>query len=120
MDRERLKEFFSWKHRWVRWSVGFVIWTLLGVSFAIRSYLQGLQNNSNPSWKGTLSAFLTDFYLWGLVSPLIFMLARRFELWRHFPRNVFIHAISSFVVSAVVLMLSVPVYLYFGYRYLSL
>jgi two-component sensor histidine kinase len=119
MDRARLKEIFSWKHRWVRWGVGFVVWTLLGVSFAIRSYLTGLQNNSNPSWKATLSAFLTDFYLWGLVSPLIFLLARRFELWRHFPRNVLIHVVSSLVFSTVVLMLTGPVYWYVGYPNLA-
>ena len=115
MDRERLKELFSWKHRWVRWTVGFLVWTLLGVSFAIRSYLTALQNNSNPSWKGTLSAYLTDFYLWGLVSPFIFLLARRFELWRYFPRNVFIHVVAGLIFSIVVLMLTGPVYWYFGY-----
>jgi hypothetical protein len=91
MDRAKLKETFSWKHRWVRWGVGFVVWTLLGLSFAVRSGLSALQSNLNISWKAMITAYLTDFYLWGLVSPLIFKLARRFELLRRIPRNLLIH-----------------------------
>ncbi len=114
-DRVRLREAFSWNHRWVRWSVGFVVWTMLGLSFAVRSYLTALQNNANVSWKGTLSAYLIDFYLWGLLSPLIFILAKRFELWRHLPRNFFIHGILSAVFSFVVLSIAAVAIWYLGY-----
>jgi sensor histidine kinase YesM len=118
-DRVRLKEAFSWNHRWVRWSVGFIVWTMLGLSFAVRSYLTALQNNANVSWKGTVSAYLIDFYLWGLLSPLIFILAKRFELWRHLPRNFFIHGILSAVFSFVVLSIAAVAFWYLGYPNLA-
>jgi len=110
---------FSWEHRWVRWSVGFGVWSMLGLSFAARSYLSALQNNTEVSWKGTLSAYLVDFYLWGLVSPLIFWLAKRFELWRYLPRNILIHAVLSCIFSFVVLAVTAPVFWYLGYPNLA-
>jgi sensor histidine kinase YesM len=88
---------------------------MLGLSFAVRSYLTALQNNADVSWKGTVSAYLIDFYLWGLVSPLIFILAKRFELWRHLPRNLFIHGILSAVFSFVVLSIAAVAIWYLGY-----
>lgn len=119
MNREliqsKLKAAFSWDRRWVRWSFGFAVWTLLGSSFALRTYLSALQNNINVSWKSTLSAFLLDFYLWGLASPVIFMLARRFELRRQLLRNLLIHVGLSAGFSFAVLAIAAPVYWYFGY-----
>jgi sensor histidine kinase YesM len=115
MDRAQLKETFSWDHRWVRWVVGFAIWTLMGLSFAVRSGLSALQSNLSISWKAMITAYLTDFYLWGLVSPLIFKLARRFELLRRIPRNLLIHLALSAVLSFLVLSTAAVVYWYFGY-----
>lgn len=119
MNREliqsKLKDVFSWDRRWVRWSFGFVVWTLLGTSFALRTYLSALQNDINISWKSTLSAFLVDFYLWGLVSPVIFRLAKRFGLRRQLVRNLLIHIGLSAIFSFAVLAVAAPVYWYFGY-----
>lgn len=115
----KLKDIFSWDRRWIRWAFGFVVFTLLGSSFALRSYLQALQNNVNTSWKATLFAYLIDFYLWWMVSPLIFMLARRFELRRHFLRNLLIHVAFSAVFSFAVLAIAAPTYWYFGYPNLA-
>src|SRR5262249_8061214 len=115
MDRAKLKEAFSWKHRWVRWSVAFVVWTLLGLSFAVRSYLSALQSNINVPWKAMSTAYLTDFYLWALVSPLVFKLAKRFEVLKRVPRNLFIHLVLSAVFSFIVLSMAAVVYWNFGY-----
>lgn len=114
-----LRHALSWDHRWVRWCFGFAVWTLLGHFFALRTYLGALQDNIHLSWKATISGYLVDFYLWGLISPLIFKLAKRFELGRDLPRNLFIHAAFSVVLSFVVLSAAAPAYWYFGYPNIS-
>jgi hypothetical protein len=62
-----------------------------------------------------LSGYLADFYLWGMLSPLIFLLARRFELRKNFPRNVLIHLGASVVLSGFVISAASPLVWYFGY-----
>ncbi len=115
MDRARLKEVFSWNHRWVRWCFGIFIWTLLGSSFGVRSYISARQSNVDVSLKVMVSAYLTDFYLWGLVSPLIFRLAKRYELLKHLPRNLLIHLVLSAVLSFLVLSTAAVVFWYVGF-----
>jgi two-component system LytT family sensor kinase len=100
---------------WVRLLLGFLVWTLLGISFALGSYLNALQDNAVVSWKRILSGYLADFWLWGMLSPLIFRLATRYELRDRFPRNLFIHVTLSIVLSFVVLSAAAPLYWYFGY-----
>ena len=99
---------------WFRWLFGFCVWTLLGFSFALGTYLGALQNGVHVEWKRTITGYLSDFYLWGLLSPLIFKLARRFELRERFPRNVLLHMASSVVLSFVVLSAAALIYWYLG------
>jgi len=109
-------ESFYARHRWwLRWCFFFCVWTLLGVSFALSTYLGARQDNVQISWKRALSGYLADFYLWGMLSPLIFLLARRFELRKHFPRNLFIHLGASVVLSGFVLSAASPLVWYLGY-----
>jgi len=103
------------RHRWwVRLCFGFCVWTLLGFSFALGSYLGARQENVQLSWRRTITGYLADFYLWGILSPFIFKLARRFELREHFPRNLLIHIAVSVVFSFVVLSAAAPLSWYFG------
>ena len=109
-------ESFYIRHRWwLRWCFFFCVWTLLGVSFALSTYLGARQDNVQISWKRILSGYLADFYLWGMLSPLIFRLARRFELRQHFPRNLFIHLGASVVLSGFVISAASPLVWYLGY-----
>jgi signal transduction histidine kinase len=109
-------ESFYARHRWwLRWCFFFCVWTLLGVSFALSTYLGARQDNVQISWKRILSGYLADFYLWGTLSPLIFLLARRFELRKNFPRNVFIHLAASVVLSGFVISAASPLVWYLGY-----
>ena len=117
--QSRHKNIISWDRRWIRWGFGFAVWTLLGFSFALRTYLSAVQSNATIFWKTTLSGYLVDFYLWGAISPLIFILAKRFELRRHTLRNLFIHASFSVVFSFAVLAVAAPTYWYFGYPNLA-
>ncbi len=87
----------------------------MGISFALSTYLGARQDNVQISWKRVLSGYLADFYLWGMLSPLIFRLARRFELRRNFPRNPLIHIAASIVLSGFVLSAASPLVWYLGY-----
>jgi len=115
-SRTLSSESFYSRHRWwLRWCFFFCVWTLLGVSFALSTYLGARQDNVQISWKRVLSGYLADFYLWGMLSPLIFLLARRFELRKHFPRNVLVHLGASVVLSGFVISAASPLVWYLGY-----
>ena len=100
---------------WIRLSFGFLVWTLLGISFALSAYLNAVRDNANISFKRTLSGYLADFWLWAMLSPLIFRLAVRFELRDRFPRNLFIHLVISIVFALIVLSAASPLTWYLGY-----
>jgi signal transduction histidine kinase len=107
--------FFGRGTRWLRWFFFFCVWTLLGFSFALSTYLGARQDNAQISLKRLLSGYLADFYLWGMFSPFIFRLARRFELRHHFPRNLLIHISVSILLSGLVLSAASPLVWYLGY-----
>jgi signal transduction histidine kinase len=109
------KSFYARHRGWLRPVLYFCVWTLLGVSFALSTYLGARQDSVQISWRRILSGYLADFYLWGMLSPLIFFLTRRFELRKHFPRNLLIHISTSIVLSALVLSAASPLVWYFGY-----
>jgi signal transduction histidine kinase len=116
VNQQHNPESFYARHRWwLRWCFFFCVWTLLGVSFALSTYLGARQDNVQISWKRVISGYLADFYLWGMLSPLIFLLARRFELRKQFPRNVLIHIGASIVLSGFVISAASPLVWYFGY-----
>ena len=107
---------FYARHRWwLRWLLYFCVWTLLGVSFALSTYLGARQDSVQISWRRILSGYLADYYLWGMLSPLIFLLARRFELRKNFPRNLLIHVAASVLLSGLVLSAASPLVWYLGY-----
>jgi LytS/YehU family sensor histidine kinase len=66
-----------------------------------------------------VTGYLADFLLWGMLSPLIFKLSRRFELREVFPRNLLIHVALSIFFSFVVLSAAAPLVWYFGYPNLA-
>jgi len=115
LSPHRFKSFYDRHRWWLRWCFFFCVWTLLGASFALSTYLRALQDNIQISWKRILSGYLADFYLWGLLSPLIVLLARRFELRKHFPRNLLVHLAASVILSGLVLSAASPLVWYLGY-----
>jgi sensor histidine kinase YesM len=99
----------------IRVFFGFLVWTLLGISFALSAYLNAVRENANVSFKRTLSGYLADFWLWGMLSPLIFKLSTRFELRDRLPRNLLIHLAISVFFALVVLSAASPLTWYLGY-----
>ena len=100
---------------WIRVSFGFLVWTLLGISFALSAYLNAVRDNASVSFKRTVTGYLADFWLWGMLSPLIFRFARQYELRDRFPRNLFIHLAISIVFALIVLSAASPLTWYLGY-----
>jgi two-component sensor histidine kinase len=102
--------------KWQNWAIGFVVWTIIGLSFASRTYLSYTQTRTDVNWKHVYSAYLIDFYLWGAVSPFIFWLARRFPIERgHIFKRVVSHLLIALILNFLVLSAASPMFWYFGY-----
>jgi two-component system LytT family sensor kinase len=56
---------WQWNNRWARWISAVLLWSTLGLLFA----LPGL---SSPNWNRSLLGSLCFWWAWGLVTPLIF------------------------------------------------
>ncbi|HEX8250316.1 MAG TPA: hypothetical protein VF599_19235, partial [Pyrinomonadaceae bacterium] len=108
-----MKETF--KINWRHWAVGFLVWTLVGFSFALRTYFYNQRMGMDISLLPLIISYSIDFYLWGLASPLIFLLCRRFPLERkQLLRHTFFHILSAAVFIFVIIVVSVPLSWYLG------
>lgn len=73
----------------VKWGLIFLIWTLLGLLFVFQAFIYNVNYNGREfNWMRTFSYQLSNFWLWALLTPFIYMLSRRFplgrrQLWRH-------------------------------------
>ena len=93
--------------RWFKWALGFIFWTIIGLSFASQFYLSSSKFGRSPvRWSQALSWSLGDWYVWAILSVPIFILARKFPLER--PRwkiNSFLHLAAAFGFSFVYIVL---------------
>jgi len=80
--------------RWLRW-LG--LWTLLGLVSSVQIFFAHDRLAINPyTWRQALLAGLASWYLWGLLSPLVAWLGRRFQVDRaNSGRHFFIHLGAS-------------------------
>ena len=71
---------------WLRWTLLFGFWTLLGMSFAGQFYISSFKAGVSISWGRAVSWALGDWYVFAVLSLPVFRLARRFpiapENWR--------------------------------------
>ncbi len=89
-----------------RWVLGFVFWTLIGLSFASQFYLSSFKAGRPVSWSQAVGWSLGDWYVWALLALPIFQLARRFRFdARRWVRNVGIHLVASAVFSLAYILL---------------
>ena len=88
------------KNRWAAWIAAILLWTALGVLFA----LPGL---SSGNWRRALWVSLFQWWSWGLVTPLIFWIDAQLpfkenQLLRrvlaHLPVSVIVTILHSYVV----------------------
>src|SRR5881227_2233466 len=66
---------------WRRTALLFVGWTLVSIIFAGISYAAAIgENNKEFGFISALRLNLVQFYLWGILSPLLFRFSRRFPI----------------------------------------
>jgi two-component system, LytTR family, sensor kinase len=69
------------KINWRRAALLFCGWTLVGVIFALVSYAAAIgENNKEFGFVSALRLNLVQFYLWAILSPLLFCFSRRFPI----------------------------------------
>lgn len=88
------------RYRTGRWLLGFVFWTLLGLSFASQFYISGAKAGMEITWKQAVSYALGDWYVFALLSVPVIGLARRFafETGQWF-RSLTVHMAASVLFS---------------------
>ena len=83
--------------------IAFLAWTLVALYFATQAYLNP-SFMARPPWRDVLAVNFTYYYLWGLASPVVAGLARRFPL-----RNAgafVVHALASVVLTLIQLVIA--------------
>jgi two-component system LytT family sensor kinase len=63
-------------------AIAFGVWTAIGLAFATSTYGMYAAKGAPLPWQEPLFWSLTEWYLWGALSPIIFELARRFPINR--------------------------------------
>ncbi len=66
--------------RLLKWVMGALLWTLIGLSFASQLYVSSMKTGQPMSWAAAIGWSLGDWYVWGLLSIPVLYLARRFHL----------------------------------------
>ncbi|HLN03473.1 MAG TPA: histidine kinase [Bryobacteraceae bacterium] len=103
--RERTA-FAKWalNNRWGRWISAALLWSLLGLLFALPAL-------SSPNWNRSLLASLSFWWAWGLVTPLIFWTDARLpfkenqlgmRVLAHFLASIALTLLDSYVFFAMI------------------
>src|SRR6266513_5316106 len=102
----------NFKISYRRAALVFLGWTLVSIIFAGISYAAAIgENNKEFGFISALRLNLVQFYVWAILSPLVFRFSRRFpiELRPLTLRNLFLHfpALVSFAGIHQIIHLSV-------------
>ena len=90
------------KHRSLRWIAAILLWSTLGLLFALPSLSSG-------NWRSMLVASLAQWWSWGLVTPLIYWIDRRLpfkedqlgrRILAHLPVSVVLTIVYYYVLLA--------------------
>ena len=95
-----------WQKRWVKWLLGLVFWTLIGLSFASQFYSSAAKAGLEVTWKQAVTYALGDWYVFAVLSIPVIQLARRF----HFEAgkwgvSLAVHAVGSAAFSLAYMVL---------------
>jgi len=84
----------------------FAAWTLVGLYFATQAYYNPAFVPRLP-WSQAILINLTYYYLWGLCTPLVIVMARRFRFdQKRWPRALAAHIVASCVLTALQILIA--------------
>src|SRR5208283_3254431 len=87
-----------WK-QWARvWAIGFVVWTVLAVLSATGAHLYMASVGSPEGWGQVLAWSVAVAFIWSLLTPVVYELARRFS----FDRNSWTTALPIHLLACLV------------------
>lgn len=90
----------------VRWPGLFLVWTLVGLSFAAQFYLASTHSGLEITWRQALGGALGDWYAIALLTVPSLWLARRFPLGReNWGRRLALHALAAVAFSGAFILL---------------
>lgn len=85
-----------WQNRWGRAALILGAWTLIGLVFSLQWYFAAFRSEQPIPWARALYVQMSWGYLWGLATPIVLWLVRRFPIdkqsWR---RNSLVHLLTS-------------------------
>jgi two-component system LytT family sensor kinase len=110
--------------RWVVWLLVFAGWTALAIFFAVSSSLTYVSTYRPPQWRFTLLMALTEWYAWGVLTPVVAWLARRFPLRAgRIGTSLPVHVLAGFLLAIIKVTLTrtlrVPLLTTSGYFLIS-
>lgn len=95
---------------WRSWAIGFGIWTIVGISFGTRSYLYSQVTGPPANFWEMVPNYMTDFYVWGIFSPLIFRLSRRYPIERgNIVRGLTFHIVVGLIFVIAITAITIPI-----------
>ena len=90
----------------LKFTIFFLLWTVIGLSFAGQFYISSAKAGLNVSWKQAITWALGDWYTFALLSIPVLVLARRFRLesgrWQ---ANAALHFLGSIIFSLLYMIL---------------
>jgi len=96
----------AFQRRWIQWPLGFVFWTLIGLSFAFQFYISSAKAGLEVTWRQAVSYALGDWYVFALLSIPVVWLARRFDFESgNRARSFAVHLPGSLVFSLTYMVL---------------
>lgn len=94
------------QHRWLRWGVYFVVWSMIGVVYSLHLYLvkhdSSIENPWIVLWWG-----MPDVYIWAVLAIFMLPILRRLPLQpQHLGQNLMIYLVFSGFFAAAHLFIS--------------
>ncbi len=91
--------------RLLHWAIGFLVWTVIGLSFASQFFVANLKAGRPVTWAEAIGWSLGDWYVWGLLSIPILAVARQFHIdGVHWRSSLVIHLCGSAIAALVFLI----------------
>lgn len=88
-----------WRRPWIGLVLIWLVWGCIGLVFTSQLYFAGLRSEQQMKWSAAAYTQFTYCFLWALVTPLVILLSRKFQLdkqnWR---RHLLIHFFFSILL----------------------